>query len=65
VVVVRILVSQSGHAYRVNLLRRSRLGPAADEAVIAAVKQWTFSPARRRGEAVSCWLNVGVPLAGN
>jgi protein TonB len=65
VVVVRILVSQSGHAFRVNLLRRSRLGPAADEAVVAAVRQWTFSPARKRGEAVSCWLNVGVSLAGN
>jgi len=65
VVVVRILVSQSGHAFRVNLLRRSRLGPAADEAVVAAVRQWTFSPARKRGEAVSCWLNVGVPLSGN
>ena len=65
VVVVRILVSQSGHAFRVNLLRRSRLGPAADDAVVAAVKQWTFSPARKRGEAVSCWLNVGVPLSGN
>jgi len=65
VVVVRILVSQSGHAFRVNLLRKSRLGPAADEAVVAAVKQWTFSPARKRGEAVSCWFNVGVSLAGN
>jgi protein TonB len=65
VVVVRILVSQSGHAFRVNLLRRSRLGPSVDEAVLAAVKQWTFTPARKNGEAVSCWFNVGVSLTAN
>jgi protein TonB len=62
VVIVRVLVSQSGHAATVNLLRRSKAGAALDEAVIAAVKQWTFSPARKRGQAVSCWFNVGVPL---
>ena len=65
VVVVRILVSQSGHAFRVNLLRRSRLGPSVDEAVVEAVKQWTFTPARKRGEAVSCWFNVGVSLTAD
>ncbi len=65
VVVVRLLVSQSGHPFRVNLLRRSRLGAPADDAVIAAVKKWTFSPARKRGEAVACWFNVGVPLTAD
>jgi protein TonB len=63
VVVVRILVSHTGHPFRVSLLRRSRLGSSVDEAVVAAVKQWTFSPARKRGEAVSCWFNFGVSLA--
>jgi protein TonB len=63
VVIVRILVSQTGHPFRVNLLRRSRLGSPADEAVLAAVRQWTFSPARRHGEAVSCWFNFAVTLA--
>jgi protein TonB len=65
VVVVRILVSHTGHPFRVNLLRRSRLGPAVDDAVIAAVRRWTFSAARRRGEAVSCWFNFAVPLRAN
>lgn len=66
VVIVRILVSQSGHAARVNVLRRSKLGSTLDDAVVAAVSQWTFSPATKRGEAVSSWYNVGVPLsAGN
>ena len=38
----------------VNLLRRSKAGPSLDNAIVAAVKQWTFVPARKRGEAVSC-----------
>ena len=62
VVVVRILVSHTGHPFRVNLLRRSWLGANVDEAVLAAVKRWTFSPARRHGEAVSCWYNFGVAV---
>lgn len=63
IVIVRVLVSQGGHASRVSLLRRSKTGPPLDDAVIAAVNRWTFSPARKRGEAVSCWLNIGVPVA--
>jgi hypothetical protein len=43
-------------------LRRSKVGRSLDDAVVAAVTQWTFSPARKRGEAVSCWYNIGVPL---
>ena len=63
VVVVRLLVSRTGHPFRVSLLRGSMLGRSADEAVIAAVNRWTFSPAKKRGEAVNCWYNVGVPLS--
>ena len=62
VVVVRVLVSRTGHAFRINLLRGSRLGRSADDAVVAAVTQWTFSPAIKRGEPVNCWFNIGVPL---
>lgn len=62
VVVVRVLVSRTGHPFRINLLRGSRLGRSADEAVVAAVTQWTFSPATKRGEPVNCWYNIGVPL---
>jgi TonB family protein len=62
IVIVRLLVSQSGHPFRVSLLRKSRLGSSLDAAVVAAVTKWTFAPARKRGEAVSCWYNVGVPL---
>jgi periplasmic protein TonB len=62
-VVVRVLVSRTGHASSVSLLRGSMLGRSSDEAVIAAVTQWTFSPAKKQGEPVNCWFNIGVPLA--
>jgi protein TonB len=64
VVIVRVLVTQSGHPLMVNLLRRSKSGATLDEAIVAAVKQWTFVAAKRRGEAVSCWYHVGVPVNG-
>jgi TonB family protein len=63
VVIVRVLVTQSGHPSLVNLLRRSKAGPSLDNAIVAAVKEWTFVPARKRGEAVSCWFHVGVPVS--
>jgi TonB family protein len=62
-VVVRVLVSRTGHPFHVSVLRGSMLGRSSDEAVVAAVTQWTFSPARKQGEPVNCWFNVGVPLA--
>jgi protein TonB len=62
VVILRVLVSQAGQPAIVNVLRRSRAGVVLDDAVVAAVKQWTFSPARKRGEAVSCWYHLGVPV---
>jgi protein TonB len=62
VVVVRVLVSPGGRAADARLLRRSKVDAAFDAAALAAVRQWTFSPARRRDRAVACWLNVGVPL---
>jgi protein TonB len=63
VVIVRVLVTQSGQPSLVNLLRRSKAGPALDDAIVAAVKQWTFVPAKKRGASVSCWFHVGVPVS--
>jgi TonB family protein len=62
VLVVRLLVSQTGHPSSISLLRRSRTGQTLDDAVVAAIKQWTFSPAKKKGETVSCWMNLGVPV---
>ncbi len=63
IVVLRVLVSQTGHPSRISLLRGSMLGRSSDDAVMAAVTQWTFSPARKKGEAVNCWYSIGVPLS--
>ena len=63
VVIVRVLVTQAGQPLMVNLLRKSKAGASLDNAIVAAVKQWTFVPARKRGEAVSCWFHVGVPVS--
>ena len=63
VVVVRLLVSQTGRPSRVSVLRGSKVSAQVDSAVVAAVNQWTFAPARKRGEAVTSWFNVGVPVA--
>ena len=63
IVILRVLVSQNGDPSRVSLLRKSKHGPTLDDAVVAAVTQWRFSPAKKRGEAVSSWYNVGVPLS--
>ena len=65
IVIVRMLISQMGRPSRVTLLRKSKTGAKVDDAVIAAVSQWTFSPAKRRGEAVSSWFNIGVPVMAN
>jgi TonB family protein len=65
IVIVRMLISQIGRPSRVTLLRKSKTGAKVDDAVIAAVSQWTFSPAKRRGEAVSSWFNIGVPVMAN
>jgi protein TonB len=62
IVIVRVLVTQAGQPHMVNLLRRSKAGPSLDDAIVAAVRQWSFVPARKRGEAVSCWYHVGVPV---
>jgi protein TonB len=62
IVIVRVLVSQAGHPALVSLLRRSKSGLELDNAVIAAVKRWTFAPAVKRGEAVSCYMHIGVTV---
>jgi TonB family protein len=64
IVVVRALVSQSGRPSRISLLRRSKTGPEVDDVILASVNQWTFSPARKKGEPVNCWFNFAVQVGG-
>ena len=63
IVIIRVLVSQDGHPAIVSVLRGSKAGPVIDDAVVAAVKQWSFTPARKNGEAVSCFYHVGVQVS--
>ena len=62
IVIVRVLVSQAGKAALTSVLRGSKTGLELDNAVLAAVRQWSFTPAMKKGEAVSCFLHVGVSV---
>jgi protein TonB len=62
VVVLQVLVDTAGRPESVKLLRGSRKAPALDSAATAAVRQWTFKPAKKNGQPVPCWFNVGVPF---
>jgi TonB family protein len=62
IVIVRVLVSQTGKAALTSVLRRSKAGLELDNAVLAAVRQWSFTPATKKGAAVSCFLHVGVTV---
>jgi TonB family protein len=63
IVVVRALVSKEGLPSRVTLLRRSKAGASLDDAVVAAVNQWSFTPALKEGEPVNSWFNFAVPVS--
>ena len=62
VVVLQVLVDASGRPQTIRLLRGSQKAPLLNGAAAAAVRQWTFSPARKDGQPVPCWFNVGVPF---
>jgi protein TonB len=62
VVVLQVLVDETGRPRNIKLLRGSRKAPLLDGAAAAAVRQWTFSPAKKNGQPVPCWFNVGVPF---
>jgi len=62
VVILQVLVDAAGKPQNIKLLRGSRRAPLLDGAAAAAVRQWTFRPARKNGQPVACWFNVGVPF---
>jgi protein TonB len=62
VVILQVLVDASGRPQTIRLLRGSQKAPLLNGAAAAAVRQWTFSPARKDGQPVACWFNVGVPF---
>jgi TonB family protein len=62
VVIVRVLVSPSGRAVDASAVRNPIKDDGLSAAAAATVKQWSFNPARKKGQPVSCWFNVGVPF---
>jgi protein TonB len=57
-VVLEVVVTQSGSVDRVKVIRG--LGAGLDQSAIAAVRQWRFDPARRRGSPVDVIVEVSV-----
>jgi TonB family protein len=57
-VVLEIVVRRDGSVGDVRILER--LGAGLDERAVAAVRQWRFSPARRRGAPVDVVVEVAV-----
>ena len=56
---ISVEVGADGRAESVSL-RRSSGVPALDQAALAAVRRWTFEPARAGGMAVSSRVEVPV-----
>jgi TonB family protein len=61
-VIVRVLVSPSGRAVEASAVRNPIKDDGLSAAAAATVKQWSYNPARKKGQPVSCWFNVGVPF---
>jgi TonB family protein len=58
VIVVSIIVDQTGKVRRVGVLRP--LGLGLDESAVATLRTWSFDPAMHNGEPVSVEMNVEV-----
>jgi TonB family protein len=56
-VVVRALVGLDGRVRRAEIEHSSIM---FDEAALAAVRQWTFRPARSNGKEVLAWVRIPV-----
>jgi periplasmic protein TonB len=58
-VVLTVLVSDSGHVGKIDL-RESSGYDVLDTSAADAVRRWTFIPAKRNGQAVSSWVVVPI-----
>ena len=55
----RVLVNERGQPIEVSVLRSSGF-PRLDEAAIAAIRRWVFSPALQNSQPVQSWTRVKV-----
>jgi protein TonB len=62
IVVLRVLVSETGDVLEVNLLRGVTPDVGIDQAAIEAVRGGSFRPATKDGVAVKAYKNVTVPF---
>jgi len=60
VVIARVLVSPSGRAVEATVVKNPSNDAGLGAAAVATVRQWGFAPAKKKGQPVSCWVNVGV-----
>ena len=60
VVIVRVLVSPSGRPVESSAVKNPSNDAGLAAAAAATVRQWSFAPAKKKGQPVSCWVNVGV-----
>ncbi|MGH9366340.1 MAG: TonB family protein [Thermoanaerobaculia bacterium] len=59
-VILRVLVSETGQPLEVEVVRPASAG--LTEAAVAAVRKWTFTPARKGDTPVRAWTTVPIPF---
>jgi protein TonB len=59
-VILRVLVSETGQPLEIEVVRPGTAG--LTEAAVAAVKKWTFTPARKGDVPVRAWTTVPIPF---
>jgi TonB family protein len=61
-VLVRVLVDENGRAAQAEVYRDTTPKAGLGEASLAAVKQWTWTPATKDGVKVRTWIVVPLPF---
>jgi protein TonB len=61
-VLLNVLVGTDGTVREVKVLEADG-GKLLSPAAVEAVREWTFAPATRGGEAVECWHKVPIRFA--
>lgn len=59
-VILRVLVSETGQPVEIEVVRPGKAG--LTEAAVAAVRKWTFTPARKGDIPVRAWTTVPIPF---
>ena len=60
IVVLRVLVSEKGLPLDIQVVRKAPAG--LDDAALAAVRRWTFTPPVEGGVPVRTWMTIPIPF---